>query len=401
MDVSGSNPAAMPPANEFFDAYVKALHAGATQVAAVLLEAIEKISREHPSSRAANDTTAHALLIEYCFFGALPGNRRAGSAFNRLVQLVMTPAASATQRECLRTALQRSEGELLRKGDSVAPIRQLAEALESLPTPMTAETSSNTPRALVVYEVYWSIVAMVGGDSKRQAQELWAASRALFERGFEAYWLYLCELIQNEYSTSSSIEARTIAADALFVIGATMGTNGDHETEMATYDVLLSRFATQIAPVAFTLFNKGLRLCERKEPIRALEAYSRLIDEFKYVGDPAIRHQVAMALVNRAGIWVQMQQLPRAITDLDMVLELFSKDVSPNVRKQCGLALHNKAIVLEGAGMYAQAISAIDELIRFHSQSGDRELENAVAVAVESRSLLAQKLGADPKRTIV
>ena len=281
------------------------------------------------------------------------------------------------------------------------------------------------------------------GPDQQAAQELFNRGVALARAGQaeEAFRVY-DELLSRFVEKT---EVQEEVAWALLNMGLTLGSVGRTNDEIAVYDELLRRFgsavvrpelsglarpdwlkgeqdpssvsqerATQLGPVAWALFNKGVALGILGRTQEALASYNELLHRFgpptqskktqvggltlpdwlkgdRQVGDQAeeeaeVREPVAWALFNRGVILKSLGHTQEAVAVFDDLLNRFSEvketklerltrpgwlttdsPQDPNrkeLRLQVSWTLFNKAVALGTLGRTQDSLATYDDLLR-------------------------------------
>ncbi len=236
-------------------------------------------------------------------------------------------------------------------------------------------------RSLPAEEVGDKGLTTMSGD-QRAARELFNKGVALARAGEpkEAFTVY--DELLTRFVDKPDVQAQV--AWALFNMGLALGSSGRTSDEIAVYDELLRRFgtaivrpqlsglarpawlkgegysspvnqerATQHAPVAWALFNKGVSLGIVGRTQEALASYDELLHRFgpatqsrgtkagaltvpdwmkgdSKLGTPQeeeaeVREPVAWALLNRGVILQSLGHMPDAVAVFDELLSRFSK----------------------------------------------------------------------------
>ena len=290
----------------------------------------------------------------------------------------------------------------------------------------------------------------VGGKGQTTMSADQRAARELFNKGValaragepkEAFTVY--DELLTRFVDKPDVQAQV--AWALFNMGLALGSSGRTSDEVAVYDELLRRFgttivrpqlsglarpawlkgegnpspvnqerATQHAPVAWALFNKGVSLGIVGRTQEALASYDELLHRFgpatqsrgtkagaltvpdwmkgdRQVGTPQeeeaeVREPVAWALLNRGVILQSLGHIPDAVAVFDELLRRFSKVKATTMerltrpewlqgsgqddphkkelRVQVSWALLNKATALGTLGRTQDSLGTYDELLR-------------------------------------
>ena len=297
-------------------------------------------------------------------------------------------------------------------------------------------------RSLPAQEVGDKGLTTMSGD-QRAARELFNKGVALARAGEpkEAFTVY--DELLTRFVDKPDVQAQV--AWALFNMGLALGSSGRTSDEIAVYDELLRRFgtaivrpqlaglarpawlkgegspspvtqerATQHAPVAWALYNKGVSLGIVGRTQESLACYDELLHRFgsatqtrgtkadaltvpdwmkgdSQVGTPQeeeaeVREPVAWALLNRGVILQSLGHMPDAVAVFDELLRRFSEvkktpmerltrpewlqgssqddPHKKELRVQVAWALLNKATALGTLGRTQESLGTYDELLR-------------------------------------
>ena len=307
------------------------------------------------------------------------------------------------------------------------------------------------PLGAFIHRLRRSLPAQEVGDKgqttmsadQRAARELFNKGVALAGAGEpkEAFTVY--DELLTRFVDKPDVQAQV--AWALFNMGLALGSSGRTNDEVAVYDELLRRFgtaivrprlsglarpawlkgegdfspvnqerATQHAPVAWALFNKGVSLGIVGRTQDALASYDELLHRFgpatqsrgtkagaltvpdwlkgdSQLGAPheeeaEVREPVAWALLNRGVILQSLGHMPDAVAVFDELLRRFSKvkkttmerltrpewlqgssqddPHKKELRVQVAWALLNEATALGTLGRTQESLGTYDELLR-------------------------------------
>ena len=297
-------------------------------------------------------------------------------------------------------------------------------------------------RSLPAEEVGDKGLTTMSGD-QRAARELFNKGVVLARAGEpkEAFTVY--DELLTRFVDKRDVQEQV--AWALFNMGLALGSSGRTSDEIAVYDELLRRFgtaivrprlaglarpawlkgegnpspvtqerATQHAPVAWALFNKGVSLGVVGRTQEALASYDELLHRFgpatqsrgtkadaltvpdwmkgdRQLGTPQeeeaeVREPVAWALLNRGVILQSLGHMPDAVAVFDELLRRFSEVKATSferlsrpewlqgssqddphkkeLRVQVAWALLNKATALGTLGRTQDSLGTYDELLR-------------------------------------
>jgi tetratricopeptide (TPR) repeat protein len=139
---------------------------------------------------------------------------------------------------------------------------------------------------------------------------------------------------------------------------------GDNAAAVAAYDALLARFADAQEPalreqVARALVNKGVALGRMDDHAAAVAIFDDLLARFADAREPALREQVARALVYKADTLGRMGDNAAAIAILERLI-LFADDDTPpmleSLYAEARIRLADMLVEFQGGGVRAETL---------------------------------------------
>jgi tetratricopeptide (TPR) repeat protein len=135
------------------------------------------------------------------------------------------------------------------------------------------------------------------------------------------------------------------------------------EEEIAVYDDVVARFEAASEPalreqVAQALVDKGLRLGALGRSDEAIAVFDDVVARFEAASEPALREQVARALVSKGITFGELGRSEGEIAVFDNVVARFEAASEPALHEQVAGALINKGNRLCAAGRNEDALAA-------------------------------------------
>ena len=182
------------------------------------------------------------------------------------------------------------------------------------------------PNHYVIPDTVWKSAIQVSTSSPESDSR----SRLIWSVGVAAY---------GERAFSYGLTAmRTLATagdvNALFNTGVLLGELGQPDAEMAAYDEVVTRFGEATEPalreqVAKALVYKGITLGQLGRSEEAAGVYGQVVTRFGEAAEPALREQVAKALFNKGIRLGVLGQLDAEMAAYDEVVTRFSEAAGP------------------------------------------------------------------------
>jgi tetratricopeptide (TPR) repeat protein/ribonuclease BN (tRNA processing enzyme) len=169
------------------------------------------------------------------------------------------------------------------------------------------------------------------------------------------------------------------------------------KAEVAVCDKLIARFGKAEEPalreqVAGALVNKGVALDQLDRPQDELAAYDEVITRFGKAEEPALREQVATALFNKGVALRQLERGEEAVKAYDEVITRFGEAEEPALREQVAMALVNKGFALRRLERGEEAVEAYDEVIARFGEAEEPALRERVALALFNKGVALDQL---------
>jgi tetratricopeptide (TPR) repeat protein len=150
-----------------------------------------------------------------------------------------------------------------------------------------------------------------------------------------------------------------VASVGLFYLGVLCGLLGRSDDAIAVYDEVIARFADDPTPavreqIARALVNKGVTLGELGRSADAIAVYDEVIARFAEDPPPALREPVAMPLVNKGATLGQLGRSDDAIAVYDEALThfrgLYEATPTPATHRDLAVTLNElgQALLAEG-----------------------------------------------------
>ena len=142
------------------------------------------------------------------------------------------------------------------------------------------------------------------------------------------------------------------------------------------------------AQVARALVNKGFMLGELGRPEQQLTIYAQIEDRFGDAPQPALREELARALVSKGHVAETLGRCEEAIATYDRVEDRFGGAPEPGVREMVATALVNKGLVLGELGRWDDAVAVYDQADHRFGDAPESGIQKQVARATHARDLL-------------
>jgi tetratricopeptide (TPR) repeat protein len=161
------------------------------------------------------------------------------------------------------------------------------------------------------------------------------------------------------------------------------GSRNSIEEAIRCWDKIASIPNAPALNVVKALLNKGYALGKLGGHAKAeLQTYNQVLERFGIATDPALRKDVAQALIN-IGIAMNAQgQYTEEIAAYDDLLRRFGTDPAPSLRVKVAQALNNKGVTLNTLNKREEGIAVYDELVARFSASVELPLRIKVAYAL-------------------
>jgi tetratricopeptide (TPR) repeat protein len=238
------------------------------------------------------------------------------------------------------------------------------------------------PSAEPPREPSWSVAVQTATDAQAMSVAISAFEYLRFTDAVTAF---------ARARESSSAE---VNATAGYNLGVTLGRLGRSAEAVAVFDDVVDRFGDDPAlreQVARALVSKGVRLGELGRSAETIAVYDEVVDRFGDDPAPALRERVARALAGKGLRLAQLDRSAEAIAVYDEVVDRFGDDPAPPLREQVARALVAKGQRLGQLGRSAEAIAAFDEVVVRFGDDPAPPLREQVARALVSEGLrLAQ-----------
>jgi tetratricopeptide (TPR) repeat protein len=186
---------------------------------------------------------------------------------------------------------------------------------------------------------------------------------------------------ENKHVLDLAVAMRQLFTDnnsqafALFAEGWALGVLTRGEEAIAAYDDLVARFGNSSEPalrdqVARALVNKGVRLKNLGKPAEAVVIYDDVLSRFGDAVDPVLREAVARALINKGNSLRLLGKFEDEIAAYDDLLERFGDSAEPTLRERVAKALFYKACASARTGDVAATVDILRRW-RDHSRNFD------------------------------
>jgi tetratricopeptide (TPR) repeat protein len=188
-----------------------------------------------------------------------------------------------------------------------------------------------------------------------------------------------------------------VVAKGLVNKGLRLGQQGRVDEEIAVYNTVIANANDAVEPIIYeivarALFEKGSTLKNVNRLDEAIAAWDALVERFKYATGATLLRQVAVALVAKAALLIQLKRYSEAIAACDDV-DRFSNLEEPAVREQLAKALVNKGIALGFVGKCFEALAVSQEVITRFSSDRELAVREQVATAAINKGVLLEQLG--------
>ena len=177
-------------------------------------------------------------------------------------------------------------------------------------------------------------------ESDQRPRLIWAVGIAAYQERALAHSLTAMQTLTDSGDINAPLNT-----------GVILGELGQPEDGIAAYDQVVERFGEATGPalreqVAKALVNKGVTLGQLGRSEEAAGAYDQVVERFGEATGPALREQVAMALVNKGVRLGVLGRSEEAAGAYDQVVERFGEATEPALREQVARALYNKGFRL-------------------------------------------------------
>jgi len=133
--------------------------------------------------------------------------------------------------------------------------------------------------------------------------------------------------------------------------------------------------------VAEALVNRAVAHGDQGDNAAAIADYTLVVESYSADADPAIRELVAEALVNRAVAHGDQGDYAAEIADYTLVVESYSADADPAIREQVAAALNNRGITHRDQGDFTAAIADLTLVVESYSADADPAIREQVVAA--------------------
>ena len=168
--------------------------------------------------------------------------------------------------------------------------------------------------------------------------------------------------------------------------GRDLLTRGRAAEALAIYDNVLSRFGEASEPalreqVARALVNKGITLRQLGRSEEEIAVYDSVISRFGEASEPALREQVAGALVINGFRLGRLGRSEEAVAVFDSVVSRFGEASEPALRERVARALVNKGFTLGQLGRSEEAVAVYNSVVSRFGEADETALREQVAGA--------------------
>ena len=125
----------------------------------------------------------------------------------------------------------------------------------------------------------------------------------------------------------------------------------------------------------------GVLLGEVGRQEEAIAAYDELARRFGEDTDPALREQVAMALVNKGIRLWHLDRRTDQIAVCDEIVARYGEESEPGMSEKVARALLGKSAALAALGRSEEAVRACEEIVRRYGSSKHKETRKLVKAA--------------------
>ncbi|RJF87144.1 hypothetical protein D3874_08985 [Oleomonas cavernae] len=261
--------------------------------------------------------------------------------------------------------------------------------------------------------VRWLVAFLANFYSSDELRRISSAGRARSGAGpLHAMW---CEAVDAavEYVEDPARYSRQAAGESAMPMrtavnlqqsrtGTELGDLGDLASRLETaespqilidiYDEIIARFGDAGEPalreeVARALVNKGITLGDLNRNEEAIAVYDGMIARFGDAGEPALREQVAGALANKGITLGGLDRSEEAIDIYDEIIARFGDAGEPALREEVARALVNKGSTLGDLNRNEEAIAVYDEVVARFGDAAEPVLREGVARALISKGI--------------
>jgi len=134
--------------------------------------------------------------------------------------------------------------------------------------------------------------------------------------------------------------------------------------------------------VARALVNAGPVLGQLGRFDEALEHYARVVQRFGEAGDPVLKEGVARALVNGGAVLGQLGRFDDELERYAEVVERFGEADEPALKEQVASALVNGSVVLGQLGRFEESLVRCADAVKRFSNEISTDLQRLVAESV-------------------
>jgi len=165
---------------------------------------------------------------------------------------------------------------------------------------------------------------------------------------------------------------------------------GNPDEEIAAFDKLIATYSSGTSPaireqVAKAMVNKGFVLGEMEKPDEAIATFDKLIAAYSSDTSPAIREVVAKAMVNKGVALGKVGKPDEAITTYDKLIATYSSDNTPSIREVVAKAMVGKGVALGEMGKPDEEIATYDKLTASYSSDNTPAIRDQVAEAYNGK----------------
>jgi tetratricopeptide (TPR) repeat protein len=230
-------------------------------------------------------------------------------------------------------------------------------------------------------------VATSNPDSEQKPRRIWAVGLAAWQ-----------EDALSQAMTAMRTLADTGDTDALLNIGVLFRELGRPEDEMAVYDQVVDRFGEAAEPalreqVAKALVGKGAALLALGRPEEAAGVYDQVVDRYGEAAEPALREQAAGALVSKGAALDALGRSEEAAGLYDQVVDRYGGAAEPALRERAARALVNKGLTLDALGRSEEAAGVYDQVVDRFGEAAEPALREPVARALVYKGVALDALG--------
>ena len=227
--------------------------------------------------------------------------------------------------------------------------------------------------------------------TRRLAIETATDSRALGV-GYQAFFAGRKNDALVAFSRAHRSVDSAVAAAAFFATGVTFSDLDQRLDAIAAFGEVVSRFGDAAEPalrvqVARALINKGITLRELDQCVDAIAVYGEVVSRFGDATEPELRGLVAMALVEKGIAFGRLERWEDAVAVYGEVVSRFGDATEPALRVQVAKALVNKGGTFDRLDRWEDAVALNDEVVSRFGDATESELRVSVARALVNKGI--------------